>query len=85
MKRILIVWISIVTFSLPMIGNQVVGRPTLVKATLPYCTCFCGKNCDGSCVGYYLSPQCTSQEIIECMYGCCLASPPAPPEICSAS
>jgi hypothetical protein len=84
MKRILIVWTMIVLFGLPMIGNPVVGKPTPSKASPYHCICYCGKLCDGVCVGYYLSPQCSAQQIIECMAGCCNAAPPATPQECSA-
>lgn len=49
---------------------------SLSVGLIPFsCTCSCGKNCDGSCLGHYAG--CSAYDGISCVIDCCDAAPNA--------
>ncbi|MEW6738258.1 MAG: hypothetical protein AB1489_43695, partial [Acidobacteriota bacterium] len=58
-------------------------KPTAISSALYDCTCACGKNCDGSCVGP-IDPGCGVWEGLQCFANCCAAAPNPTQEECQA-
>jgi hypothetical protein len=61
--------------------NDASSKSLPASPTPPSCTCSCGKNCDGSCVGSY-AEGCGAFAGLDCILGCCAAAPNATPAEC---
>jgi hypothetical protein len=55
------------------LANNAKSESTSGRTILSSCTCSCGKECNGSCIGSYTG--CTPSEGLACLADCCESAP----------